>query len=150
MGELRSKREKAMNASASVQRTEASSDPTLAGRTVLVIEDHADSRQMLVDVLHSLRASVLTAPNIDEAERQLSVHKVHLVVCDMKLPDGTGLDFVGWLRHQYRAIKTIPCIAVTGYEQLFPPNTAHGFNAYMRKPINLDKFCDVAVALARG
>lgn len=124
------------------------SDPTLAGRAILVVEDHPDSRQMLVDVLHSLRAHLFTARNIDEAERQLSVNKVHLVVCDMKLPDGTGLDLIRWLRNQHNGIKNIPCIAVTGYEQLFPANAAHGFNAYMRKPINLDRLCDIAVALA--
>lgn len=128
----------------------AATDPTLAGRTVLVIEDHPDSRELLVDVLHSLRARVMTAGSCDEAERLLSVHRIHLVVVDMKLPDGTGLDLIAWVRSQHKAIRRIPCIAVTGYEQQFPPATAQGFNAYMRKPINVDRFCDVAVALARG
>jgi CheY-like chemotaxis protein len=117
---------------------------------VLVIEDHPDSRDLLVQVLHSLRAHVLTAPNLDEAERILSVYKVHLVVSDMRLPDGTGLDLIQWVRTQHKGIKNVPCIAVTGYEQQFPANAATGFNAYMRKPINIDRFCAVAVALARG
>lgn len=139
-----------MNGSPSAPTTHAPADPTLTGRTVLVIEDHPDSREMLVEVLRSLRAHVVTAHNRDEAERVLSVHRVHLVVSDLKLPDGTGLDLIRWIRTQHKAIKSIPCIAVTGYEQLFPAHEAHGFNAYMRKPINLDRFCDVAVALARG
>jgi CheY-like chemotaxis protein len=128
----------------------APSDPTLFGCTVLIIEDHPDSRELLVDVLHSLRAQVLTADNLDEAERILSVHKIHLVVSDLRLPDGTGLDLIRWIRAQHKGIKAIPCIAVTAYEQQFPANAATGFNAYMRKPINVDRFCDVAVALARG
>ena len=128
----------------------APTKPTLAGRTVLVIEDHPDSRQLLVDVLQSLRAHVMTAASCDEAERLLSVHRVHLVIADMKLPDGTGLHLIDWIRKQHKAIRRIPCIAVTGYEQQFPPDAAHGFNAYMRKPINVDRFCDVAIALARG
>jgi two-component system response regulator PilR (NtrC family) len=127
----------------------APTEPTLAGRTVLVIEDHPDSRQLLVDVLQWLRADVMTADTRDEAERLLSVHRVHLVVADMKLPDGTGIDLIDWIR-KHRAIRKVPCIAVTGYEQQFPPDSAQGFNAYMRKPINIDRFCDVAVALARG
>ena len=122
---------------------------TLAGRTVLVVEDHPDSRELLVQVLRSLQAHVFTAGNIDEAERALSIYKFHLVVSDMKLPDGTGHELIQWIRRQHRGIKGVPCIAVTGYEQQFPPNTAKGFNAYMRKPINLDRFCNVAVALAR-
>jgi two-component system NtrC family response regulator len=80
--------------SASAQAVQVPSDPTLAGRTVLVIEDHRDSRDMLRQVLQSLRAHVLLARNIDEAERELSFQLPHLIICDMKLPDGTGLEFI--------------------------------------------------------
>ena len=76
---------------ASAQRIERT-DPTLAGCSVLVIEDHPDSRDLLVQILRSLRAHVYATQTIDEAERILSVHRVHLVVSDMRLPDGTGLD----------------------------------------------------------
>jgi CheY-like chemotaxis protein len=78
----------------------------------------------------------------------LHVH-VNLVICDMHLPDGTGQDLIKWLRAQSKSIPLTPCIAVTGYEEHYPARVATGFDAYMRKPINLDKFCDVAVALAR-
>jgi CheY-like chemotaxis protein len=135
--------------SGAAQPAQAPSDPTLAGRTVLVIEDHRDSRELLRQVLHSLRAHVVVARNIEEAEHELGLHRPHLIVCDMKLPDGTGIQFINWLRAQSKRIKSIACIAITGYEQYFPANSATGFDAYMRKPINLDRFCDVAVALAR-
>jgi two-component system, OmpR family, response regulator len=124
-------------------------DLNLARCTVLVIEDHPDSRDLLVTVLRNLRAHVLTARNIEEAELELQSVVVSLIICDMKLPDGTGYDFIKWLRAQRGRIANTPCIAVTGFEQHFPPNMATGFDAYMRKPINLDKFCDVAVAIAR-
>jgi two-component system response regulator PilR (NtrC family) len=130
---------------ASAQRVEAT---TLVGRTVLIIEDHPDSRDLLVQIVRRLRAHVLAARTIDEAERSLSVHKVHLVVSDMKLPDGTGLDLIRWIRTRHKAIRGIPCIAITGFEQQFPATAATGFDAYMRKPINVERFCDVAVALA--
>ena len=131
-------------------RKPSASDPTLDGRSILVIEDHADSRDLLTAVLHSLRAHVLAARTLEEAERHLLVARPHAIVCDMRLPDGTGLDFVAWLRNQSKPICTIPCIAITGYERTFPPEAASGFNAYMRKPINLDRFCAAVVALARG
>lgn len=122
--------------------------PTLAGRTVLVIEDHADSREMLSTILCTLQAHVEEARNIEEAERQFHFTRPHLIICDMKLPDGTGLDFVRWLRSQRRGAK-IPCIAITGWENHFPQSAAQGFDAYMRKPVDLDKFCTVCVALAQ-
>jgi CheY-like chemotaxis protein len=132
------------------QRAESSSEFNLAGCTVLVIEDHIDSIQLLTTVLQSLRAHVVTARTIEEAEARLGLHLAHLIICDMKLPDGTGLDFIRWLRQQPKRISQTPCMAVTGWDQYFPPERASGFDAYMRKPINLDKFCDVAVALARS
>jgi CheY-like chemotaxis protein len=134
--------------SGSAQQAQAPSDPTLAGRTVLVIEDHQDCREMLKQVLQSLRAHVLIARNLDEAERELGFQRPHLIICDMKLPDGTGTDFIKWVRSQPK-IKGTPSIAITGYEQHFPAHSATDFDAYMRKPINLDEFCTVAVALAR-
>ena len=134
----------------SAQRVPPSSDPTLAGCTVLVIEDHPDSRELLTQVLKSLRARVATARNIAEAEDCLGQTHADLIICDMKLPDGTGLDFIKWLRGQPRNIGRIPAIAVTGYIQRFPANSATGFDAYMYKPINLDQFCDTAVALVRS
>jgi CheY-like chemotaxis protein len=132
---------------APAQRSEI--EPTLARCTVLVIEDHPDSRDLLVAVLRSLNARVVAARTVDEAERLLLHVHVNLIVCDMKLPDGTGHDFIHWVRAQGKSVGQTPCIAVTGYEQYFPESAATGFDAYMRKPINLDKFCDVAVALAR-
>jgi two-component system, NtrC family, response regulator PilR len=131
-------------------RQPAPSDPTLDGRSILVIEDHADSRDLLTAVLQSLRAHVVTARTVEEAERQLLVARPHAIICDMRLPDGTGLDFIAWLRGQSKRLRTIPCVAITGYEQHFPATAASGFNAYMRKPIDLDRFCAIVVALARG
>lgn len=82
------------------------------------------------------------------ARRLTGVARPHLIICDMKVPDGPGLEFIKWLRGQRRGGKT-PCIAITGWDNHFPPNAAQGFDAYMRKPIDLDKFCTVAVALAQ-
>ena len=136
-----------MAMSSAAQPAPQSFAPTLAGRTVLVIEDHRDSREMLAAVLRSLQAHVVEARNVEDAELEVQLTRPHLVVCDMKLPDGTGLDFVKWLRVQRRGGRT-PCIAITGWENHFPQSAAQGFDAYMRKPINIDKFCTVAVALA--
>lgn len=128
----------------------SSAEPSLAGRIVLVIEDHPDSRDLLVSVLRSRRARVLSARNIAEAELQIALYRPHLIVCDMKLPDGTGFQFVEWLRSQSKLnAGATPCIAITGYEEYSPVNAATGFDAYLRKPINLDRFCDVATALVR-
>lgn len=122
-----------------------SAESAFAGRIVLVVEDHADSRDLLVAIVSSLRARALSARNIAEAQLQIALYRPHLIVCDMKLPDGTGFQFVEWLRRQSKTdVGATPCIAVTGYEEYCPVNAATGFNAYLRKPIDIDRFCAVA------
>jgi CheY-like chemotaxis protein len=69
-------------------------------------------------------------------------------VCDMKLPDGTGLDFIARLRAMPTRANKTPCIAITGYQQFFPPSrVGKGFDAYLQKPVDVDELCSLAVAL---
>lgn len=127
--------------------TLASERRTLAGRTVLVIEDDKDSRDLLREILASLQAEVLTARNVAEAEREVRFCRPHLIVSDIRLPDGTGIDFLRWLRTQPRGAR-IPSIAITAWGDHFPPQAAGDFDAYMKKPLDFDRFSTVAVALA--
>ena len=90
---------------------------------------------------------MLTAGSVEEAEHEVRFCRPHLIVCDMKLPDGTGIDFLRWLRTQPRGAG-IPSIAITAWGNHFPPQVAGDFDAYMSKPLNLDRFSAVAVALA--
>jgi CheY-like chemotaxis protein len=136
----------AMGAPASTERWV---DPTLSGCTVLIVEDHADSAELLGTVLRSLRAHVVDARSISEAERLIVQLRPHLIVCDMRLPDGTGADLVRWLRWQRPPLRSTPVIGITVWDQYFPKSMTADFDAYMTKPVSLDKFCSAAVALAR-
>lgn len=120
---------------------------TLAGRTVLVIEDHKDSRDLLTTILASLEAHVLTAGTVEQAMREVRFCRPHLIVSDIKLPDGTGIDFMKWLRTQPRGVR-IPSIAITAWGNHFPAQAAGDFDAYMNKPLDFDRFSAVAVSLA--
>src|SRR2546428_459162 len=112
----------------------------------------------LAEFLPTVFISDLSMPGLDgprvsavgtltEAQRGFDRYKPDLVVCDVKLPDGTGLDFVVWLRARRKDQgRDIPCLALTGFEP-HPPGRAIGFDAYMRKPVDLAKLCNVASAL---
>ena len=41
----------------------------------------------------------------------------------------------------------VPCIALTGFEQRFPEARAIGFDAYLRKPVDLARLCNIASSL---
>ena len=120
----------------------------LLNRTVLIVEDHKDSRDLLTTVLRSLKARVVAVGTIEDAEREIQFAHPHLIVCDINLPDGTGIEFITWLRSLRRG-GDVPAIAITGWEDRFPPTAAAGFDAYMKKPIDVDRFCTIAVSLSQ-
>jgi len=122
-------------------------DSSLMGRRILVIEDHADSRDFLATSFRLVGARVYAVGTLTEAQRGFDRYQPDLVVSDVKLPDGTGLEFVVWLRARPRDQgRDIPCLALTGFEP-HPAGRAIGFDAYMRKPVDLAKLCNVASAL---
>lgn len=93
----------------------------------------------------------MTASNTQHAEHRLATRHPDLIVCDMKLPDGTGFDLISRLRALPTRVGKTPCIAITGYEHFFPPSRVEkGFDAYLQKPLDVDKLCDLAVTLATG
>jgi CheY-like chemotaxis protein len=121
---------------------------SLLGRRILVVEDHADSRELLATSFRLIGARVLAVDSVGEAQRGVDRFEPDLVVCDLKLPDGTGLEFAVWLRARPKGRgRETPCIALTAFDQHFPANRAIGFDAYMRKPADLAKLCNTASAL---
>jgi CheY-like chemotaxis protein len=123
-------------------------DADLLGRRILVVEDHPDSRELLETSFRLVGARVLGVGSVGEAQRAIDRFNPELVVCDLKLPDGTGLDFVVWLRARSRGQGGgVPCIALTAFNRQFPPDRAVGFDAYMNKPTDIAKLCNMASAL---
>ena len=123
-------------------------EPSLLGRRILVVEDHVDSRDLLTMSFRLVGARVLAAASLAEAQRGVDRFRPELVVCDLKLPDGTGLDFAVWLRARPTSHgRDTPCIALTGFDHHVPPDRVIGFDAYMRKPADLAKLWNIAAAL---
>jgi CheY-like chemotaxis protein len=122
--------------------------PTLRGKTVLVVDDHADTLGLLAWTFRSLGATTLTAANVGDAQREIITHRPNLIVSDIALPGESGLDLVAWLRGTTRALgRDTPCIGITAYPSTFPPSVAQGFTAYMRKPLDIGHLCSLAVGL---
>ena len=123
-------------------------EASLLGRRILVVEDHADSRELLETSFRLVGARVLGVDGVAEAQRGYDRFRPELVVCDLNLRDGTGLEFAVWLRARPRERgRDTPCIALTGFDQHFPPHRAIGFDSYMRKPADLAKLCNLASTL---
>jgi DNA-binding response OmpR family regulator len=68
------------------------------------------------------------------------------------LPDGTGADFMDWLRDlPSQKGGAVAVVAVTAFPHYFPAVKTRGFAAYLVKPVNLSDLCwTVASILGRG
>jgi CheY-like chemotaxis protein len=120
----------------------------LAGRTVLVVEDHADSRRLFVQMLDALGARVLEAADGELALAVLEQERPDLVLCDLRMPVVDGLEFTVTVRQDAR-FRELPVIAVTAYGDNgdYLATWDAGFDAHLVKPIEIQ---NLAMAIARA
>jgi DNA-binding NtrC family response regulator len=84
------------------------------GATVLVVEDEALIRMLLVDELEIAGFTVIEAENADEAIKALDDrHDVAVVATDVRMP-GTidGLGLAAWMRNHHAGV---PIIIMSGF-----------------------------------
>jgi two-component system phosphate regulon response regulator OmpR len=100
-----------------------------------VVEDHPDTRDLLVLLLTAGEYSVTTASTISAATKLVESENFNLFMFDSRLPDGEGLD----LCRKVRAIdQDIPIVFCSGgaYEEEKRIALDAGAQAYFVKPID--------------
>jgi PAS domain S-box-containing protein len=113
--------------------------PGTAGRPlrILLVEDHADTAEAMAELLRLLGHRVTTAGGIEEArvavEAGTSNGGFDLVVSDLGLPDGSGLDLMRELSSRFG----LRGIALSGYgmEEDLRQSREAGFERHLVKPV---------------
>jgi DNA-binding response OmpR family regulator len=99
---------------------------------ILLVEDHADTRETLSRYLNSKGYEVLTAASIAEAFTVASTMRFDVLVSDIGLPDGSGIELLMDLKRRSNFLA----IAISGFFQ--PENEEEyyraGFDRALRKP----------------
>jgi len=123
---------------------------TFHGRTILIVEDNLDARELWQWTFQSLGAHAIGAGNVELAQTFVLSRRPDLVIVDLALPVESGHDFVQWLRRLLpeQGGRT-PCIAVTAYPDVFPRVHARGLDGYMQKPIDIGALCNLVASLLR-
>jgi CheY-like chemotaxis protein len=107
---------------------------------ILLVEDYADSRQILTLLLESLDYHVLPAANGREALRAAAQNQIDLLLTDFNLPDMTGPTIVRHVRELGNRLAHIPAVMLTasdGYEYRSLAAEA-GCNAFLIKPTDFE------------
>ena len=79
---------------------------------ILVVEDEPDINKTVSYNLANEGFHPVSALNLKEADDQLSSNNISLIILDLMLPDGSGLDFCKTLKSS-NIYKNIPVIIVT-------------------------------------
>ena len=104
---------------------------------ILLVEDHQDTRNVLSTLLQHSGHTVIVAGNYGEALRLLVRTRIpaDVLLCDLGLPDGDGLDLVGKAKILRPRIKTIAVTARASENDKELGRTA-GFDYYVTKPLD--------------
>jgi two-component system NtrC family response regulator len=74
---------------------------------VLIIDDEEKLRALLSRIIRLEGFVVLEADSLRAAGKLLEKEDIDVVLCDVKLPDGNGVDFVSELRSRYPSVEAI-------------------------------------------
>ena len=105
---------------------------------VLVIENHADMREMLVRILDLMGLTAITSRNGKEGVEKALAEKPDLILMDIMMPEISGWEATRILRGNPQT-KDIPVLAAT---VLFRPSDLQrcvtvGCNDYIVKPFTV-------------
>ncbi len=113
----------------------------LRGRTVLVVEDHADSLHLTELLLRAHGARVVTATNgLDALATLAAAPSPDVVLCDLRMPLMDGFEFMRRLRQDPR-LSRLTVLAVTAYGE-YPDllrTWSAGFDGHLTKPVEPDE-----------
>jgi two-component system cell cycle response regulator DivK len=102
---------------------------------ILVVEDQADNRQILRDLLGNAGFELMEAENGEEALAAVAKQRPDLILMDIQLPTMDGYEATRRIRANPE-MKDVPIIAVTSYALTGDDAKAlaAGCNAYVTKP----------------
>ena len=125
--------------------------PSLKGLKVLVVDDEADTRELIREVLKECGSEVITSCSAAEAFAALEQHKPDILISDLGMPDEDGYSLIS----KIRALPaehggTIPAAALTAYARAEDRMRVlrSGFQFHLPKPVDSAELVTVVASLA--
>jgi CheY-like chemotaxis protein len=106
-------------------------------RTILVVDDHCDTLRSMKLLLTRLGYHVLAAENMTEALRIANQEEFDILLSDIGLPDGSGLELI----KRIRETRSVPALALSGFgmDEDLQRSLDAGFSDHLTKPVSLDR-----------
>jgi len=125
--------------------------PSLQGLKVLVVDDEADTRELISEVLRECGSEVITSNSAADALVALEEHKPDILISDLGMPDEDGYSLIS----KIRALPDerggqIPAAALTAYARAEDRMRVlrSGFQFHLPKPVDSAELVTVVASLA--
>ncbi|SLN20927.1 KDP operon transcriptional regulatory protein KdpE [Aquimixticola soesokkakensis] len=112
----------------------ARADRPLVGVTVLVVEDSRFACEAMRLLCLRSGARIRRADSLASARRHLNVYRPTVVMIDLGLPDGSGLELIEELNRATPRVDAI--LAISGDDGVEATSKAAGADAFLAKPIS--------------
>jgi len=115
---------------------------------VLLVEDHEDTRRVLLRMLTRWGHRVTTAGSVAQARAEIAGGTFDLLLSDVGLPDGDGCDVVAAFREKSAA----PAVAMSGFGMGADLARTHaaGFAEHLVKPVSSDRLRELLTQFSAG
>ena len=109
--------------------------------SILLVEDHQDSATVIARIVRNMGHAVIVSHNVADALTELRAQRFDLVLSDIGLPDGTGIELLA----KAREFCSTPMIALTGYgmEDDLVKYREAGFLHQLTKPIRFEQLAEL-------
>ncbi len=125
----------------------------LEGLRVLVVDDHATNRRILIEMLAGWRMKPVAVADALSALEELqkaspTSRRYHAVISDCQMPDVDGYTLAKWIKHDDRLRQT-PFVMLTSLGRQEDPARLRGLgiSAYLTKPVKHSDLFDALASL---
>ena len=118
--------------------TRMTPEPPMPAPRILIVDDEADLRELLDITFLKMGLDSDSAANLAEARTLLAKNAYAMVLTDMRLPDGLGIDLVREVAAAYRNTPIAVITAFGSADNAVAALKAGAFD-YLSKPVALDQ-----------
>lgn len=76
-------------------------------KNILIIDDEEKLRHLLARIIKSEGFDVFEAPDLKSGFKKLEINDIDVILCDVKLPDGNGVDFLQKIKSVFPLTEVI-------------------------------------------
>jgi CheY-like chemotaxis protein len=116
---------------------------------ILVVDDRADERNLVQEMLVSTGHEVVCASNGREALQQQRANSADLIITDLFMPELDGVETILALRHEFPSVKIVAMSGNVAGDTMLSVARRLGAVEVLEKPFTLEQLL-TAVAKALG